>query len=131
MEAALAKPKWGLKRTCQYCSERFYDMKRDPIICPNCGAEFDPLALVKSRRARATTTNREKEFRKPAVESAEIEAQPDGENVGVEENLEVHTNEIDLGDDDDDLITGPEEIDEDPDVSEALENAKDDNDKIN
>ena len=130
MEAALAKPNWGLKRTCLNCSERFYDMKRDPIICPNCGAEFDPLALVKSRRARATSANQAKTTPKHVVESAETDANPEGEDVGVDENLEVDTDEIDIGDDDDDLISDPDELDEDLDVSEALENAKDDRDKI-
>ncbi len=30
----------GTKRTCQSCGARFYDLNRDPIICPICGAEF-------------------------------------------------------------------------------------------
>ena len=49
----VAKPEWGLKRACQGCSTRFYDLKRDPIICPNCGATFDPLAMLRPRRSRA------------------------------------------------------------------------------
>ncbi|NBP73957.1 MAG: TIGR02300 family protein, partial [Alphaproteobacteria bacterium] len=43
----MAKPEWGLKRTCLGCGTRFYDMKKDPIVCPSCEAEFDPLALVR------------------------------------------------------------------------------------
>ncbi|MGI9425343.1 MAG: TIGR02300 family protein [Hyphomicrobiaceae bacterium] len=32
----------GTKRTCQNaeCESRFYDLERDPIICPYCDAEF-------------------------------------------------------------------------------------------
>ncbi len=30
----------GTKRTCQGCGARFYDLNRDPIICPVCGAEY-------------------------------------------------------------------------------------------
>ena len=127
MEAELAKPNWGLKRTCLNCSERFYDMKRDPIICPNCGAEFDPLALVKSRRARATATNQAKAATKSLVDSAEPNAPSDEEDIGANEDIDVDSEEIDLGDDGDDLIPDAEEIDADPDVSEALENAKDEN----
>jgi uncharacterized protein (TIGR02300 family) len=30
----------GTKRTCQSCEARFYDLNRNPIICPMCGATF-------------------------------------------------------------------------------------------
>ena len=123
----MAKPNWGLKRTCLNCSERFYDMKRDPIFCPNCGAEFDPLALVKSRRARAAATNQAKAATKSLVDSAETNAPSDEEDIGANEDIDVDSEEIALGDDGDDLIPDAEEIDADPDVSEAVENAKDEN----
>jgi uncharacterized protein (TIGR02300 family) len=32
----------GTKRVCQACEVRFYDLARDPIICPSCGAEYTP-----------------------------------------------------------------------------------------
>ena len=48
----MAKPEWGVKRVCQSCAVRFYDLNRAPIICPKCAAPFDPEALLKSRRSR-------------------------------------------------------------------------------
>ena len=48
----MAKPEWGAKRICHNCGARFYDMLRDPIICPKCSTPFDPEALLKSRRSR-------------------------------------------------------------------------------
>ncbi len=48
----MSKPEWGTKRTCQACAAHFYDMRKDPIICPKCGAHFDPEAVLKSRRGR-------------------------------------------------------------------------------
>ena len=48
----MAKPEWGVKRTCLSCAARFYDLGRTPIICPSCGAEFDLAALGKTRRAK-------------------------------------------------------------------------------
>jgi uncharacterized protein (TIGR02300 family) len=32
----------GTKRTCQSgaCGQRFYDLNRDPIICPICGSQY-------------------------------------------------------------------------------------------
>ncbi len=48
----MAKPEWGVKRICQSCATKFYDLKRSPITCPKCAATFDPEALLKSRRSR-------------------------------------------------------------------------------
>lgn len=46
----MAKAEWGTKRRCLSCSAAFYDMNRTPILCPKCGAEFNPEALIKTRR---------------------------------------------------------------------------------
>lgn len=36
----------GLKRSCPKCSTKFYDFAKSPILCPKCGAEVDPDALL-------------------------------------------------------------------------------------
>ena len=48
----MGKIERGIKRICQGCGALYYDLEKDPIICPKCGAEFDPEAILKSRRAR-------------------------------------------------------------------------------
>ncbi len=48
----VAKPEWGVKRLCQSCATKFYDLSRSPIACPQCGARFDPEALLKSAPAK-------------------------------------------------------------------------------
>ncbi len=48
----MAKPEWGVKRVCQSCAVKFYDLNRSPITCPKCATPFDPEALLKSRRSR-------------------------------------------------------------------------------
>ena len=48
----LANPELGSKRVCQSCENRFYDLRRSPIVCPSCGATFDPEAVLRSRRTR-------------------------------------------------------------------------------
>ncbi len=48
----MVKPEWGVKRVCQSCAAKFYDLRRSPITCPKCAAPFDPEALLKSRRSR-------------------------------------------------------------------------------
>ncbi|MEM6490357.1 MAG: TIGR02300 family protein, partial [Pseudomonadota bacterium] len=50
----MAKPEWGVKRICQSCGARFYDLMRSPIVCPKCETEFDPEAWMRSRRVRAS-----------------------------------------------------------------------------
>jgi uncharacterized protein (TIGR02300 family) len=32
----------GTKRVCETCAVRFYDLARDPIVCPSCGAHYTP-----------------------------------------------------------------------------------------
>ena len=33
----------GTKRVCQACEVRFYDLAREPIVCPSCGAGYKPV----------------------------------------------------------------------------------------
>jgi uncharacterized protein (TIGR02300 family) len=40
---------WGIKRVCLSCGTRFYDFGKSPIICPSCGAAFDPDYLSKRK----------------------------------------------------------------------------------
>lgn len=46
----MAKPEWGTKRTCNTCGARFYDLRRDPIVCPVCNTVHDPDRQPKPRR---------------------------------------------------------------------------------
>ena len=55
-EDCVAKHEWGQKRACPGCGSRFYDLMRDPITCPNCGARVDPTAYSKTRRSRTAPT---------------------------------------------------------------------------
>lgn len=48
----MANPELGIKRICQACGTRYYDLNKSPIVCPECGVTFDPEAILKSRRGR-------------------------------------------------------------------------------
>lgn len=50
----MAKAEWGSKRICPACSVRYYDMKKNPPVCPRCGTVFDPETLLRARRGRGT-----------------------------------------------------------------------------
>ncbi len=89
----LAKPEWGTKRICQSCTSKFYDFGRLPIVCPSCGAEFDPEVILKSRRGRAAT--REKVTK-------EVERAREAEAAGAEAEVDTALDEeadLEVGDD--------------------------------
>lgn len=50
----MAKAEWGQKRICPSCNSRYYDMKKNPPVCPSCGTAFDPEVLLRARRSRAS-----------------------------------------------------------------------------
>ena len=76
----MAKPEWGVKRLCQSCATKFYDLSRSPIACPQCGARFDPEALLKSRRSRPTAAPKPA---KPPAKAPEVDEtrRPDAESL--------------------------------------------------
>jgi len=50
----VSKAEWGLKRICPACGKRYYDMKKNPPVCPACKTSFDPENLLRARRGRST-----------------------------------------------------------------------------
>ena len=91
----MAKPEWGVKRLCQSCATKFYDLSRSPIACPQCGARFDPEALLKSRRSRPTAAP------KPAKApvKAPVKA-PEVDQTGRPDNESSDESSVDSGDED-------------------------------
>ena len=54
VETLMVKPEWGTKRTCPKCSTRFYDLgKDDPVHCIECGTDFVPDPVLKSKQPLA------------------------------------------------------------------------------
>ena len=123
----MAKPEWGLKRTCLNCGVRFYDMQRDPIICPSCETIFDPMALVRPKRARAAANQSKAKVENKTIQNEDSVDQDELLVEGAEDALDV-SDDIDLdGEDADELLDENEEgsvIDSSSVVSEALDNAK-------
>jgi uncharacterized protein (TIGR02300 family) len=117
----MVKPEWGAKRVCHSCGASFYDLHRDPITCPKCGAVYDPEAILKSRRARPAVAE-EKEVEAPEVEEAEVvEAEevetPEGEEIEAAEGEEEEDKELiedasELGEDEDDMAEVIDNIDD-------------------
>jgi hypothetical protein len=95
----MPKDEWGVKRLCPQCNSRFYDLKRDPMTCPECGHGFTAESLV-TGRGRAIAAEKI-----PAKET-DLEV----EDIATDEDIDDDSADADL---DDDLL----EDDEDDDVS--------------
>lgn len=89
----MAKPELGLKRQCMSCGAKFYDLNKDPAVCPKCGAAYQATAMS---RAAAPVVAR---AAAPDEDEAEIEA-VGPEMVSLDE-VEAGENEKDIPVDDD------------------------------
>ncbi|MDC0564530.1 TIGR02300 family protein [Alphaproteobacteria bacterium] len=87
----------GQKRRCFSCGIKFYDFNKSPITCPECGSEFDPENLLKSRRGKSAV--------KAAVVKPDAATEDD-----LEDESETKEDEFDVSDDiaDDDLPSDDE-----------------------
>jgi uncharacterized protein (TIGR02300 family) len=76
----VAKPDLGTKRLCASCGAKFYDLSKDPIVCPKCETVFHPVVSTRSRPepARAVVAPL-------APEAAEVPEAADVELVSLEE----------------------------------------------
>ena len=121
----MAKPEWGTKRICPSCGARYYDLMRDPVVCPKCSTPFDPEAFLKARRARPAAPV-EKELEPvsaeevdPDLETEEAEAVEDEEEEGAvpleeaeEEEEELIEDASELGEDEDDMAEVIDNVEE-------------------
>ncbi len=76
----MSHPEWGLKRTCPTCNARFYDMRKQPIVCPKCSATFDAELLIKKKRGRPPV---------PEAKVAPVPGLEDTLDIDIEEDLEA------------------------------------------
>jgi uncharacterized protein (TIGR02300 family) len=122
----MSKPARGIKRVCQSCGARFYDLGRTPIVCPSCQAVYQVTQPTSRRGERAPVP----EVRKvePEVEAVALEpetisleeVEEPGEEAAIEDE-EI----VDLGEDvaeipaagEDDTFLEEPEGDEEADVS--------------
>jgi uncharacterized protein (TIGR02300 family) len=81
----VVKLEWGLKRTCQNCSSRFYDLQKSPITCPKCGATYEVAAT--SRRGRKSAAKAAEE----EVLDQEVELTDADEDTLLDEEADLET----------------------------------------
>jgi uncharacterized protein (TIGR02300 family) len=118
----VAKPELGTKRLCSNCGAKFYDLNKDPIVCPKCQTVMALAAVVRARPEAARAAAAEEEVVAPETADAEFvsleeaDAEASGKKPaegdaaeGAEEEVEIE----DEGMDDAPFIEEQEEGDED------------------
>jgi uncharacterized protein (TIGR02300 family) len=95
----MAKPELGEKHTCVSCGARFFDLGKEPAVCPKCGTE-QPAEQPRLKRA-APLPEETKKVVKPAV------VDPDDVDVEVAD------------DDADEDILEDDDLDDEADVIDA------------
>jgi uncharacterized protein (TIGR02300 family) len=99
----LAKATLGTKRVCTGCAAKFYDLGKDPIVCPTCDTVYVIPPPLPSRGGRGVTARSVydpkaqsanamgtlKEADAPGVaDDAEEKEDAEGEVVGVEDEAD-------------------------------------------
>lgn len=114
----MAKPELGAKRQCQACAAKFFDLNRDPIVCPKCGTVFQGAT---ARAERVTAKDEESEEEPASAVGVEMVSLDEVE-AAEEKAADPVVDDIDVEDDEpaDDAFLEEEEEDED-DVSSLID----------
>jgi uncharacterized protein (TIGR02300 family) len=112
----VAKPELGAKRQCQACAAKFFDLNRDPIVCPKCGTVFQGATM---RAERVTAKDEEGEDEQAAAAGVEMVSLDEVE-AAEEKAADPVGDEIDVEDDETTEDTFLEEEEEDQDDVSSL-----------
>ena len=95
----MVNPKWGIKRTCNNCATKFYDLLKEKIVCPVCGTVYNSEAkskiksinkginISKGVNQSIETTDEEKKL-SSIIEGDEIETENEnGDNLNLDEEI--------------------------------------------
>jgi len=85
----------GTKRSCANCGERFYDLNREPVVCPACGFVHGPEAFVRQQPQVAPVETVARSA--PAEKSYDIEIK--GASLADEAELIEETDDLNETDD--------------------------------
>ena len=122
----MAKPELGTKRLCGNCAAKFYDLGKDPIVCPKCHSVVEIASGARGRPEPARAQAAEEETQAPETQEAECVSleEPDAEAEGkktTEGAVEGGEEEIELEDEQMDDATFIEEQEEgDEDVTDII-----------
>jgi uncharacterized protein (TIGR02300 family) len=127
----VAKPELGTKRLCASCGAKFYDLNKDLIHCPKCGAVYEVVVATRPVRPGAAPVAprppvpeeapapEPQEVETVSLEEADAEAEgtakkPAPEEAGIEEE------EVEMDESLDDHTFIEEQEEEDADVTDII-----------
>lgn len=97
----MAKPELGTKRVCVSCATKFYDLGKQPAICPKCGTE-QPAEQPRPRRPAGNVADdkrRPKPAPVPGLEDADVEVEATGDDDDADEDVLEDTSDLEDGGD--------------------------------
>ena len=107
----MVKAELGTKRTCPSCAARFYDLMKNPIVCPKCNANFGAASVLPSKGDMPAMA--------PAPKPRVVEETDDVEVADVELISLEDAEAPDTGDDDE--TAGIEDVDLGEDAGDEAE----------
>ncbi|MBB2200149.1 TIGR02300 family protein [Gluconacetobacter tumulisoli] len=107
----MAQPNLGTKRVCVSCSARFYDLNKNPVVCPKCGTE-QPADVPRIRRAPDAAAVAPV---KPKDDDADTAVDLDADDADGEDDVMEDTSDLD---DDDDEISADIDVSTDNDEND-------------
>jgi uncharacterized protein (TIGR02300 family) len=116
---AVAKPELGSKRQCQACGAKFFDLNKDPIVCPNCRTVFQGAP-----RARVAAKEEEEDVElaaPPSIDVVSLEEVEAGEEKVPETAVDDIIEEDAADATDDPFLEEEEEDDDDDDVTNLID----------
>jgi len=86
----MAKPELGTKRVCVSCSAKFFDLTKQPAVCPKCGTEqpAEQPRLKRSPGNVADEKRRAKAAVAPGLEDTDVEVEVVDDDDADEDVLE-------------------------------------------
>ena len=135
-DRTVAKPELGTKRLCASCGAKFYDLNKDRIHCPKCGAVYEIVVATRPVRPAGPVTARPpvpkeapapepREVETVSLKEADAEAQgaakkPAPAEAGIEKEAGIEEEEVEMDEslNDDTLIE--EQDEEDADVNDII-----------
>jgi len=121
----VSKAKLGNKHTCKNCETRFFDMNKNPAVCPKCGEE---LKLIQAARTKLPVADAPAPAKVESPASTPDEAITDESDDSDQPDIDDDFDEDDLTEEDDDaLIEDASDLgQDDDDMSEVREHVDED-----